>query len=547
MDKTKWRFIVGVLVALAVVVSACAPSTAEPEAVPETEAGPTEPSAEESGPVAETEGEQRVFVYADVAPYSDLDPRVSFSDDNRIMSNVYEPLVWYNPPGSPEVLTPALATSWEHNADGTEWTFHLREGVTFHDGAPFNAEAVKTSIEKTTELGLGAAFIWWMVEEIEAVDEYTVTFHLSSPAALDVIASSGYGAWIYSPEAADQPSEWFDQGNDAGTGPYMIESYEPGSRVVLTKFEDYWGAWEGDQFDKAIYHIVEEGSTRMQMIQSGEANFTWLIPYENLPALEANPNLEVQANASMFNVFGRTNNAKPPLDNVVVRRALAYSFPYEACAESGHSGYLVRSHGAIPPGVPGHSEELFQYSFDLDKARELLAEAGYPDGGFSLDITTDASDPARRQCGELWKAELDKLGIEADFQLYTWTAQWELAKGDVEETFHYGINWWWPTYVTAYDWLYNLYHCEEEVLFNWSRYCNPQFDELIDTAVSLEATDMEAAEEMYIEAQKILIEDSVDLFIGDLKHVVVFTKDIQGYVDNPAYPSVVFVYQLHQQ
>ncbi len=110
-----------------------------------------------------------------------------------MVGNAYETLVFYNPPGSEEVLGPALATSWESSEDGLTWTFHLRKGVKFHDGTDFNAEAVEYSVERTIDLGLGAAFIWDAVEEVNVIDDYTVEFKLKYAAPLDLVAASGYG------------------------------------------------------------------------------------------------------------------------------------------------------------------------------------------------------------------------------------------------------------------------------------------------------------------------------------------------------------------
>src|SRR5690606_1609300 len=107
--------------------------------------------------------------------------------------------------------------------DATQWTFHLRQGVKFHDGEPFNAEAVKYSIERTMEINQGPAFIWAPVEEIVVEDEYTVTFNLAYPAALDLIAASGYGAYLISPKTAEKGTDFLNQGNAAGTGPYMLK------------------------------------------------------------------------------------------------------------------------------------------------------------------------------------------------------------------------------------------------------------------------------------------------------------------------------------
>ena len=166
------------------------------------------------------------------------------STESQWLANVYEPLVWANPPGSAEPFTPALATSWEVSADGLTWTFKLREGVTFQDGVPFNAEAVKYSIERTQKLGQGYAYIWADVKDIKVVDDYTVAITTGSPATLDRVAAAGYGAWIFSPGSTGKGAKWWNAPNSAGTGPYRIVTYKPNEEIRFEAFADYWGGWE---------------------------------------------------------------------------------------------------------------------------------------------------------------------------------------------------------------------------------------------------------------------------------------------------------------
>ena len=245
------------------------------------------------------------------------------------MGNCYETLTFYNPPGSDEVLSPKLATSWETSEDNMEWIFTLREGLTFQDGDPFNAEAVKSAIENTMELGASASYIWAPVESIEAVDEYTVKFTLSYPAPLDLIASAGYAAWIYSPKSIEAGHEWYNEGNCAGTGPYGIDSFERGSRVVMSRNEDYWGGWSDGQFETAVMQIVEDPVVRQQMIESGTADFTYEVPADNLDALDARDDVTVYINPGYQNLLGLINTQKPPLNDPLVRQAISYAFPYE--------------------------------------------------------------------------------------------------------------------------------------------------------------------------------------------------------------------------
>lgn len=143
----------------------CRPSTPTP-AAGETPAPPKE----------------NVAVYAHPTSFPDIDPSISYSNDSAVVSNLYETLVWYNPPMQPQLLRPGLAERWESNADATEWTFYLRKGVKFHDGTDLNAQAVKYSIERTINMGMGASYIWDPVEEITVVDDSTVRFKLKYPA-----------------------------------------------------------------------------------------------------------------------------------------------------------------------------------------------------------------------------------------------------------------------------------------------------------------------------------------------------------------------------
>ena len=169
---TYWRYLVlGLMLVLAITQCgpAAAPEATQPPAAEEEAAAPEpteEEAVEEEAAAPEEEAAPNVFVYAHGTTFPDIDPAISFSNDSAVVSNCYETLTFYNPPGSDEILSPQLATSWESNEDATELTFNLRQGVTFHNGDPFNAEAVKGTLENTLELGAGAAYIWDPVDDI---------------------------------------------------------------------------------------------------------------------------------------------------------------------------------------------------------------------------------------------------------------------------------------------------------------------------------------------------------------------------------------------
>jgi peptide/nickel transport system substrate-binding protein len=235
------------------------------------------------------------------------------------------------------------------------------------------------------------------------------------------------------------------------------------------------------------------------------------------------------------------------LDNKLVRQALAYSVPYDDFIAGIMGDRATQAYGPVPSGMWGYSEELFQYEYDLDKAKELLAEAGYPDGGFDLLYTFATGDLDEQQLGEVWKAELAKLGINLEVQGLNWEAQWDLAKSDPQAAQDVFVMYWWPDYVSPYSFLYGMFHSEDDILFNLGYYRNPEFDEMIDTANSLSGSDREAAEQMFVDSQKILIDDAASLFFYDVANTHLAGSDIKGYADNPAYPHVVFVYDLTRE
>jgi peptide/nickel transport system substrate-binding protein len=545
------------LLMLAILIAGCAQAT--PTAAPtpkestDTSGQTVEKTVEPTQAPEPTEApasneRANVFIYGHPITFPDLDPAISFSNDSAVLSNCYETLTFYNPPNSADVLSPGLATSWKANDAGTEWIFHLREGVKFQDGEPFNAEAVKYSIDKTMELGMGASYIWDPVKDIEVVDDNTVKFILSYAAPLDLIASSGYGAWIYSPKTYEaHDSEWFNAGHCAGTGPYSIESRERGSRLVMTRNDDYWGGWKEDQFDKIVFEISEDPVVLQQMIEGGTVDFTYGVPPDNIDALSTHDDLVVYTNPSFQNLLGLMNNQKPPLDNKLVRQAISYSFPYKQFIDGVMNGRATQAHGPVPAGMWGHSDDLFQYHYDLDKAKALLAEAGYPDGGFDLLYTFSTGDMDEQQLGEVWKAELAKLGINLEIQGMTWEAQWDLAKSGPENAQDIFAFYWWPDYVSPYSFLYNIFHSEDDILFNLGYYRNPDFDKLIDEANALSGSDREKAAELFIKAQEMLADDAAAMFFYDVNNTHIARNDIQGFVDNPAYPHVVFVYQLSRK
>jgi peptide/nickel transport system substrate-binding protein len=541
----RYTLFVSLTVALAVILSACGGAATQTQA---PAAAPTKAPATQAPPPTEAPPVPKVLKIANTANITTWDPIESFSTEAAYMANVYEQLLRINPPGSAEQFTPLLAESWESNADGTVWTFNLRSGVTFHDGEPMNAEAVKKSIEAAKERG-GASFIWWMVDSIEAVDDLTVRFNLSASAPIDLVASSLYGAWIVSPKALDAAAAdenyWAD-GKEAGTGPYVIESYKPDQEIVFQKYENYWGGWKDDQFDTVLVQIIPEALTQQQLLESGSVDLVTRIPNENYVNFQNNPDYTYLEEPSFFNYVGFFNTLRPPLDNAKVRQALSYAIPYDDIIKIGAKGLGTQSRGPVPAGVWPWSPDVKQYTYDLAKAKELLKEAGYENGGFSLRLTYAAENDTEAAFAPLIKDAYAQLGVDVTIEAIAFNQQWAEAKSDPANAQDMFLLLYWPTYSDAgSDNLWSMFYYTEKPFFNLSYWNNPDFNALVDEAIGLTVSDPKASQAKYIEAMNLLVDEAPGLFFFDTKAVFIIPQHIEGFKYNLNYPFVqYFFYDL---
>ncbi|MEL7655928.1 MAG: ABC transporter substrate-binding protein [Bacillota bacterium] len=496
-------------------------------------------------PKADTEENEILFMASYAAPVMDWDPSICFSVESLVMANFYETLLRYN--SEKDEFIPILATEYSKSEDGLEWTFKIREGVKFHDGTDMDANDVVYSLERSKNMNKGASFIWDPVNSITATDDYTVTITLKYAAALDLIVSCAYSAYIMSPEQAEQGTDWFQQGNEAGTGPYMLQSQVPGNEVIMSAYDGYWGGWEGKHFNKIVVKNVGENASRRQMIESGEADITNSLMVEDLKALENNPEVVVYQSNSFANTVGFFNTQSKPFDNKLVRQALNYAFPYDDVIEYVSQGYATRPTGPIPTAMWGALEQPM-YEYDIEKAKQLLAEAGYPNGGFDMEITYISGVEDRKKTAELYKAELEKLGITVEIIGMPWDQMWEKAKSTNPEDRQDWLSIaWWPDVVTPASWFKALYQTEENIFFNLGYYSNPELDKIIGEADILSGTDRDAAAEKYQEAGRIVAEEGVSTFVTDGKSIYTIRNNLKNFSEDPAYPYVLFFYDFYRE
>ncbi len=541
------------LLILALGLSACSGSTPTQEAQQAEEpAAPAQEEPAEEAAAAEEAAESdgpNVLTVAATANVTTWDPVKSFSTEALYMANIYEQLLRVNPPAAAERFTPLLAESWEVNDDGTQWTFHLRPNVTFHDGEAMNAEAVKKSLEAAVDHA-GASFIWLPFDSIEVVDDLTLNIKLTYAAPLDLIASSLYGAWIVSPKALDAAAadeNYFETGVAAGTGPYMLESYTPDQEVLLTRNDDYWGGWDDvNHFDKVLVLITPEAIQQQQMLEGGEVDLALRIPQQNYADFAAKEGFTLVDEPSFFNYVGYFNTLRPPLDDPQVRQALSYAIPYQDIIDVSTFGFGSQSRGPVPAGVWPYSENVNQYQQDMDKARELLTAAGYPDGGFDLRLTYAAENETEERFAPLIKDAFSDLGVNVEIEAILFNQQWEESKSDPPNAQDIFLVLYWPTYSDAgTDNLWSLFHSSEAPFFNLSYWNNETFDKLVDEAGAVTVTDPEESQALYEEAMNLLVEEAPGLFFFDTRAPFVVPDHIQGFEYNLNYPFATFFYPLH--
>ena len=548
-----YRIVVFILLAVMLLVSACGGQTATPASTeaptspPETGALPTKESptavAATEVPQPEPTAAPKVLRVANTANFTTWDPIKSFSTEAAYMANMYEQLLRINPPTAAERFTPLLAESWESSADGLTWTFHLRQGVTFHDGEIMNANAVKMSIEAAKDHG-GASFIWAPLNAITIKDDYTISFILKYAAPLDLIASSLYGAWIVSPKALDAVAAdeaYFETGIEAGTGPYMLDTYTPDQEVVFKKFDNYWGGWKPENYDVVVNMIVPEATTQQQLLEGGEIDLASLIPYDNLDSFKSNPDYTVYEEKSFFNYVGFFNTLRPPLDNPLVRQALSYAIPYQDIITIAFSGLGTQSRGPVPEGVWPWSDQVNQYTYDIDKAKDLLAQAGYPDGGFSIRLTHASENNAEATFAPLIKDSFAQLGVDVTIESMLFNQQWELAKSDPANAQDMFLLLYWPTYSDAgSDNLWSMFYYTENPFFNLSYWNNPDYNTQLDQAIANTVVDPAKSQQEYIDVMNLLVDQAPGVFFLDTKAPYVIPNHIAGFQYNLNYPFTPF-------
>ena len=471
---------------------------------------------------------------------------MEFSNGSLVLSNIYERLLRYDPIG--ERFVPELAISYESSKDGLTWTFHLRRNVYFHDGVRLDADAVKFSIERSMRLRQGASYIWNPIDEIKTIDKYRVQFFLKYPAAMDLAVSCAYGAFIMSPKAVTSHlPNWLSDGNEAGTGPYTLHSFKTGDEVVLSAFRNYWGGWKPNQFKQVIIKRISSSSKRRELLENGTVDISVYLSTEDNEILKNNDKIVKSFDGTYANAILLFNTAKAPLNDKMYRKAIRYAFPTDQIwSVLGHSS-IKPSKGLIPSGIWGHHSNAAAYTYNMEKAQQLLSQSKHSDRDHTLVLTYFAENNFQKRIAEMYRDSLKKIGIRLKLQGMSWESQEQLAKHIKPENRQDILMMiWWPDLISPYSWLYNLYHSQSSIGFNYTYLQSPTLDQLIDRMYRFQATNRKEAITLVKRAQKMIRDEAVSIPVYDLKATWVYQNSLKGFRFNPAYQDVIFFYETYR-
>lgn len=338
---------------------------------------------------------------------------------------LYNSLVWVNDEGQ---VVPALAKSWEVSDDGTEYTFHLRQDVTFHNGEPFNADSVVFSWERGSRPEMQWSDRWQRANAVEKVDEYTVKVTTKAPDPLLLKVMAQQWAMVPPKYIADVGEQGFTE-HPVGTGPFMFEEWVKDNRIVYKANPNYWE--EGlPKVDTLIFRPIPESATRLAAVQTGEVDIVTRLSSEEAQTLLGLSDVKViryPIDRVFYIAFNNlTTGVDQPTEDLKVRQAMNYAVDRQAIIEALFGGYAKLATGLIASPDLGYDPSLEPYPYDPDKAKQLLAEAGYPDG-FDIGFACPSGAYTNfEQVCESVQGFLKDVGINANLELMESSRFWDL-------------------------------------------------------------------------------------------------------------------------
>lgn len=453
---------------------------------------------------------------------------VTASGDNaasQVMSNIFNGLVRFNPQTGE--LEPELATSWEQT-DETTWVFELQQGVMFHkDYGEMTAEDVAFNINLTVNENKPRKFLYFFVTGAEAIDTYTVEVRLEQPFIPFVgTTMHNHGGFIVSQKAYEEMGEEAYNRSPIGTGPFMVESWTSGSEIVLVRNPDYWKP-DLPKLERITFRPVVDTVVKKNLLTTGEIDFADALDRKDVASLREDPNLEVSSVPGWnwdYITFNLTN-PDLPIASKQVRQAISYAIDRQSVVENVYYNEAIPEDDPFPQQYLGADpdQESYPATANLERARELLAEAGYEDG-FTITCMTSDKGNLRRQL-ELVASQLSEIGIEVQIEntdLGTYNTRnreqdFEMALEDI-------------TIMTS-DPDSSVYWFLHTGTIGWHGYENEELDTLLNDARSEADEDRRA--EMYRRVVEIIHEDVPYIYTAHTNLVRVWRKGLTGYEPSP--------------
>ncbi|WP_211026451.1 glutathione ABC transporter substrate-binding protein GsiB [Pectobacterium versatile] len=430
-------------------------------------------------------------------------------------------------------LVNVLADSYDVSPDGLTYTVKLHPGVKFHDGSAFNAAAVKVNLDRASnpDNRLKRYNLFKMIDKTEAVDDLTVKITLKTPFSAFVNNLAHPAAVMISPAALKQYGK--DIGfHPVGTGPYRFVAWNQTDFVKVEKFSGYWKAGL-PKLDSITWRPVVDNNTRAALLQTGEAQFAYPIPFEQAKVLEKNDKLALVASPSILHRYISMNVTQKPFDNPKVREALNYAINKEALIKVAFSGYATPAEGPLPSSID-YSVKYHPWPYDPAKARELLKEAGYPDG-FTTTLWSSHNHSTAQKVLQFTQQQLAQVGVKV--QVTAMDAGQRAAEVEgkgVKETgvrlFYTG----WSASTGEADWALSPLFATASwppAQFNTAFYSNPQVD--ADLANALKTTDRTEKQKLYKDAQDKIWADAPWIFLATERLVSANSKKLTGFYVMP--------------
>lgn len=584
MKYKKLSSFLAVFMLLSIILAACQPAaTATPEATQApvvteapTEAMPTEAPTEAMPTEAPTEAMATeaptgggTLIFAQSADAGTLDPALETSANSLApATHILEGLTDFEAGSTTPI--PSLATSWDVTDDGLEWTFHLREGVTFQDGTPFNADAVVFNFERwwdtSNPYNKGAdQFIYWdymfqgfkgdensVLANVEKVDDMTVKLTLNRPNAslLNTLAMENFR--FASPAAVEEQGDNYGtaEGKAVGTGPFMVKEWVKEDHLTLARNDNYWG--EMPTLDEIVYRVIPDTSAAFLALQAGEIDMIslWASPSpDEIAQAQADPNIQVVYNPA-FNVgYLGLNLYKDWLQNINVRLAISYAIDKQAIIDALYPGDAEPAKEFQPPSLWGFNEDIEDYPYDPAKAKEYLDQAiaegvQIPDPAiFYVMPVSRAYYPQPQQTGELIQSMLADIGINAEIQSPAWPDPY-LSDLEEDGTKHDLFMLGWVGDNGDPDNFLCVFFCGGDTSFNndgngGGLPPDEEIATLLRNAVA--ETDFDTRKAMYEEANQLLHDRVISVPVVHRTPPTLLRSNIEGYVPSPVREVLTYI------